>query len=452
MDTPSISKFWLPGIFGIVVLSFVAATGFVHWQMRVVDGTVLDVTDTAALSIEHLAAARGEMRHLQTLLREEADRSGRGEAVDRTAVAESRAALNRALDDYLALPVLPVERERGATVLREKDALDAAVRRFERETDQGDLDAARSTLHAVVPVAAANLTDAITRTIQTDAGQMHELALQIRALRTRSTYIAVGLDVVCTLIAIAGAIVLRRSLRAHADLVERHRRLHEERESALDDFAGRVAHDILGPLGTVAFALDLATRPGGEQRREQVLERGTAALERVKTLVAGLLEFARAGGKPVVTASADVESTIVDLVGELRPAAAEIGAELNAKHIGTCFVACSPGVLTSLIANLARNALKYLGDGPVRRIDIRALDRGGAIRLEVEDTGPGLAPSIEKHVFEPYVRSASATQPGVGLGLATVKRLAEAHGGRVGVHSTAGRGSTFWFEIPKAAG
>jgi signal transduction histidine kinase len=167
-------------------------------------------------------------------------------------------------------------------------------------------------------------------------------------------------------------------------------------------------------------------------------------------LVTGLLEFARAGGKPASDARADVETVIVDLVAELEPTAAETGAALSAKRSGTCFVACSPGVLTSLIANLARNAIKYLGDGPVRRIEIRALDRGGSVRLEVEDTGPGLAPAIEKRVFEPYVRSPNATQPGVGLGLATVKRLAEAHGGRVGVQSFSGRGSTFWFEIPKA--
>jgi signal transduction histidine kinase len=103
-----------------------------------------------------------------------------------------------------------------------------------------------------------------------------------------------------------------------------------------------------------------------------------------------------------------------------------------------------------MVANLARNAIKYIGDGPVRRIDVRVHDKGDHVRFEIEDTGPGLPEGLDAHVFDPYVRGPHATQPGIGLGLATVKRLVEAHGGRVGVVSVAGRGCTFWFELPGA--
>ena len=206
----------------------------------------------------------------------------------------------------------------------------------------------------------------------------------------------------CTFIALAGAIILRRTIKAHAELIERNRLLHQERESALDEFSGRVAHDILSPLNTVSLALELALGGNVDQRR-QLLLRGKAALDRVKKLVTGLLEFARAGGKPVAGARADSGSTIADLVAELQPTAAIAGAELSARYDGSVFVACSPGVLTSLIANLTRNAIKYIGEGPVRRIEIRALEREEAVRIEVEDTGPGLSPEIEKRVFEPYI-------------------------------------------------
>jgi signal transduction histidine kinase len=105
-------------------------------------------------------------------------------------------------------------------------------------------------------------------------------------------------------------------------------------------------------------------------------------------------------------------------------------------------------VLLSLVANLADNAIKYARGGG--RVVIRAAAHSAKVRVEVEDDGPGLPPNLAERVFEPFVRGAGREIPGLGLGLATVKRLAEAHGGRVGVRSEPGRGSTFWFELPRA--
>jgi signal transduction histidine kinase len=92
-----------------------------------------------------------------------------------------------------------------------------------------------------------------------------------------------------------------------------------------------------------------------------------------------------------------------------------------------------------------------MGNSEVRRVTVRVEESGTQCRVAVEDTGPGIPPDMKSILFEPYVR-ANSTQPGIGLGLATVKRLAEAHGGRVGVEAAPGSGSTFWFELPKATG
>ena len=97
-----------------------------------------------------------------------------------------------------------------------------------------------------------------------------------------------------------------------------------------------------------------------------------------------------------------------------------------------------------------RNASKYMSDSPVRKIAVRVRETDDVIRIQVEDTGPGVAPELREAIFEPYVRAEGATQPGLGLGLATVKRLCVAHGGEVGVRSTLGQGSTFWVTLPKA--
>jgi len=105
----------------------------------------------------------------------------------------------------------------------------------------------------------------------------------------------------------------------------------------------------------------------------------------------------------------------------------------------------------SLIDNLARNAIKYTVDSPLRMVSVRSQLKQGRFRVEVADSGPGLAPQTQAVIFEPFVRAQSAQgKPGIGLGLATVKRLVAAHGGEVGVESEPGRGCTFWFEVPGA--
>jgi signal transduction histidine kinase len=90
-----------------------------------------------------------------------------------------------------------------------------------------------------------------------------------------------------------------------------------------------------------------------------------------------------------------------------------------------------------------------MGNSKVRRVIVAVeLSDARSCRLSVRDTGPGLPPGMEGAVFDPYVR-ASNKIPGLGLGLATVKRLVDAHGGRVGVAPARPSGSLFWVELPR---
>jgi signal transduction histidine kinase len=117
-------------------------------------------------------------------------------------------------------------------------------------------------------------------------------------------------------------------------------------------------------------------------------------------------------------------------------------------------VACDPTVLGVVLLNLVGNAIKYIGGGvaPERRIWVRSRVHGALLRFEVEDTGPGLPPGSEVRAFDLFERldAASSGKEGVGLGLATVKRIVEAHDGEVGVESRPGRGSCFRFTLPLA--
>jgi signal transduction histidine kinase len=113
-------------------------------------------------------------------------------------------------------------------------------------------------------------------------------------------------------------------------------------------------------------------------------------------------------------------------------------------------VRCANGVLASLISNLVRNAIKHMGQSPRREVQVRIDPRRDRVRFEVQDTGPGLPPELVSHAFDPYVRGAGTSEPGLGLGLATVRRLVEGHFGRYGVTSREGDGALFWFELPAA--
>jgi signal transduction histidine kinase len=236
-----------------------------------------------------------------------------------------------------------------------------------------------------------------------------------------------------------------RVARGTTDLLER-------RAAELDHFAGRVAHDILNSLGAMALSLELVRRQFGDPISEESarsLSRCTRSVERVRQIVNGLLSFARAGARPEPGAYARAQEVIEAVVDGIRPSAEAHGVELRVELRASCALACGPGVLSSLVENLVGNAIKFLDGRAERRVTVRLLEKGASARVEVEDTGPGLPPGSEGEVFQPFARFAAAGVPGVGLGLATVRRLVEGHDGTVGVHSTPDVGCVFWFELPK---
>ncbi|TMA14539.1 MAG: HAMP domain-containing histidine kinase [Deltaproteobacteria bacterium] len=139
------------------------------------------------------------------------------------------------------------------------------------------------------------------------------------------------------------------------------------------------------------------------------------------------------------------------LFDELSPFAVQRDAVLRFEDVPECAVACSSGVLLSVLGNLLRNGLKYLGDAELREVALRVRQRRGRVLFEVEDTGPGIPASLGMTIFEPYIRGPHTSAPGIGLGLATVKRLVESHGGSLGVGAGTRGGALFWFELDEAA-
>jgi len=240
-----------------------------------------------------------------------------------------------------------------------------------------------------------------------------------------------------------------RVMRQVQRVQQQHNALMQRKAEELEEFAARVAHDILSPLSSVSMALSVIQRHPGQSR--EALDRAHASLSRVRGIVDGLFEFARVGAAPEAGARTEVRAVATGLVEELRPFAAQRQAILRIDDLPDCAVACSPGVLLSVLGNLLRNGLKYLGTAETRQVVLRARRRRGRVLFEVEDTGPGIPAQLGTRIFEPYIRGPDTGAPGLGLGLATVKRLVESHRGSLGVRAGARGGALFWFELDEAS-
>ena len=249
---------------------------------------------------------------------------------------------------------------------------------------------------------------------------------------------------------------LAEELARRAALAIDNARLYRAAQRATqvrDDVVSIVAHDLRGPLGTITVNASLLRRGGPEPDRRTVraleaIERGA---NRMNRLIRDLLDVSRLeGGRlEVVRSRVPVPQLITESVETCKAAAPAEAREFRLE--------VAPGVLDvwgdrdrllQVFENLIGNAVKFTEEGGC--ITVGARTANGQVLFWVNDTGAGIAPDNIPHVFDRFWQARRADRRGAGLGLPIVKGIVEAHGGRVWVESTQGRGSTFYFTIPPA--
>jgi signal transduction histidine kinase len=436
----------------LVAGSFSASLWYSHRIVQSIDDEALTLVEDTIPSVEHLAAVRMS-------LRDEAMRAIEcviGGCDAARARARIRAACRSRDDALQSLTALPATSEEGESLQRLRAQfleIDAAVEQALASSAAGYSDEAAATLQNALQPRMFVAERAIDGLQAWNARQARTVADRILAIRERSMRLAIGSGTASIVFAVVATVLVLRILRGRALLIRENARMLEERSRELEAFAGRVAHDLRDPLNAMTLQVHaLAGGPQPELTRKNAAQVVLRQLERLKRVIEGLLEFAREGAG-AAPGGAEVAQVLEEVVADVRPRAEAARVSLTVEPFAPIRIACAPGALQSVFFNLLGNAVKYVVDG--RRespaVIVRVAERGDFVRVEVEDNGPGIPPGSQEQVFEPFRRLGGTTQPGVGLGLATVKKIVETCGGRVGVGSQLGKGSVFWFELRKAA-
>lgn len=242
--------------------------------------------------------------------------------------------------------------------------------------------------------------------------------------------------------------VAEQQLRATTDELTRS-------NQELEQFAYVASHDLQEPLRMVTSYAQLLQRRHGARfdgEAAEFLGFMTDGARRAQALIADLLQLARVNSQAKPLAAVPLAEAVGDAALALRVAIGESGGQLTHDD-ALPVVLADRRQLGQLLQNLIGNALKFRGTEPPRvHVGAQRDADTGRWRIEVSDNGIGIDAQFHERVFVLFQRLHLRDEyAGTGIGLAICKKVVERHGGRIGVESAPGRGSTFWFTLADGA-
>jgi light-regulated signal transduction histidine kinase (bacteriophytochrome) len=218
----------------------------------------------------------------------------------------------------------------------------------------------------------------------------------------------------------------------------------------LEAFTYSVAHDLRSPLRALSGYGEALTEDYGDRLDETgrgFIERIQAAAERMGALIDDLLLLAQVSRSEMSLGPVDLSPEVAAIAGDLR--AAEPGRRVRFAIQDGVWVSADRTLIHTVVQNLVENAWKYTSkrDGAV--IEFGTADaENGRVCCYVRDNGAGFDPAFTGKLFQPFQRLHAVTEfPGTGMGLASVRRIVERHGGRAWAEGAVGRGATFYFTL-----
>jgi signal transduction histidine kinase len=231
----------------------------------------------------------------------------------------------------------------------------------------------------------------------------------------------------------------------------------EQSFGSLHRFTADASHELKTPLMVLRAGVERAlTDPRTPSEVLQTLDETLEQINWMTEMVESLLTLARAdeGRAPLTLEEHDLRPVVADVAETAEMLGEQHGVHVTSEMPGTpVTIAVDPHRIREMLLNLVTNAIKYTPSGGTVGLELREGD--GTVSLAVRDTGIGIAPGDLPHIFDRFwradpARSRTGDRPGVGLGLAITKWIAEAHGGAINVQSRPGRGTTFTVLLPRS--
>lgn len=238
--------------------------------------------------------------------------------------------------------------------------------------------------------------------------------------------------------------------RAKRELESAQRSLvTSEKMASVGRLAAGVAHEIGNPLSAIGGLVELVqTGDLPKEQQREFLRRVSKETERISRIIRDLLDFARGDAAQDEDASCDLAEVVEDAVRLVAPQKDLRNVTIERRFADACPRARGAGArLAQVVLNLLLNAADAIEGEGVIRIEVRPSDDGEWVELVVADTGPGIAPEVREHLFEPFV-STKPTGQGTGLGLAVCHTLVERLGGTIEAGDAPEGGARFTIRLP----
>jgi len=223
--------------------------------------------------------------------------------------------------------------------------------------------------------------------------------------------------------------------------------LETERLALVGRFTGSIIHDLKNPLNVISISAELLGEDNVDSAmRKESCKRIRRQVERITDMVGEVLEFTKADKRAFVPIRVRYAELVERVVEEERPVLTARGVRLEIEgRPPETDLLMNPKRLHRVFANLLTNAAEAMGRSG--RIRMRFLEEARGVRTEIEDTGPGIAPEVAAHLFDPFVTYGKPA--GTGLGLAIARNIVSDHRGRIEASNVPGGGALFTVWLPK---